>query len=392
MPSLTRVMILYCGQGMTTLVEIYGDGVVKPAADYLALIDCGGSIPKGAGIAVNYVANKILAKADKRLNVLSISHQDADHVRLLSDLTTKLTGQGATCARIFAGGSNWSSTNQSTVKEFAKVVGVNPGGIVFGVAQCTDYGNATKRDELTHLDQFGDVYLRVLISGLAISGSADIQKNGSSAMVVIENGSFSVVLPGDATYQTMDAVTTILQRVQPSLLPTVTGLEIPHHGALRTSVENYYAGGQLDDFNWTKLKEFARVLNAKQVVASAGPNNSFHHPIEEVLQVFAAGLDPMARHDYASWVYVSWFGNAGGAWTNWNTGKAVSSTVQRLDLIQGTEVVGDLEISITKPGLVAPQDMVRFIPRALIPGGDGPEGGADRIVFAPAPFDPAPAT
>ena len=43
MPSLTRVMILYCGQGMTTLVEIYDDGNVKDAADYLALIDCGGS-------------------------------------------------------------------------------------------------------------------------------------------------------------------------------------------------------------------------------------------------------------------------------------------------------------------------------------------------------------
>ena len=36
MPSLTRVMILYCGQGMTTMVEVYDDGVVKETADYLA--------------------------------------------------------------------------------------------------------------------------------------------------------------------------------------------------------------------------------------------------------------------------------------------------------------------------------------------------------------------
>jgi hypothetical protein len=125
MPSLTRVMILYVGQGMMTLVEIYSNGVAKPAADYLALIDAGGSSDKAAD-AVDYVVTKILAKADKKLDLVSISHQDGDHVTLLKSLAEKLTGKGVTCGRIFAGGSGWSSARAQTVKDFAKVVGIVP--------------------------------------------------------------------------------------------------------------------------------------------------------------------------------------------------------------------------------------------------------------------------
>jgi glyoxylase-like metal-dependent hydrolase (beta-lactamase superfamily II) len=85
MPPLTRVMILYCGQGMTTMVEVYDDGVVKDQADYLALIDCGGS-SGAAEHAVNYVAGKILYAHGMTLDLLVISHQDGDHHSFLNQL------------------------------------------------------------------------------------------------------------------------------------------------------------------------------------------------------------------------------------------------------------------------------------------------------------------
>jgi beta-lactamase superfamily II metal-dependent hydrolase len=391
MPSLTRVMILYCGQGMMTLVEIYSDGKEKPAADYLALIDAGGSPDKGGDLAVDYVAKKILDKADKKLDLVSISHQDGDHVRLLDGLKKKLEGKGATCGGLFAGGSDWLKGNKDTVKEFAKVVGIDAEKIVFGVPQRSDYSGAKKRDELKHLAQFGDVFFRILVSNLPVTSSADIQKNASSAMVVIENGSYSVVLPGDATYQTMAAATGILQQVTPSLLPLVIGLEIPHHGAIRTAVEDYYSKGGVGDFNWTKLQEFARVLSAKHVLASAGPRNSHNHPVEEVFWVFGPWLITMPSHDYTSYLFTSWHQISNG-WVTWTTSVAESSTVQRLNFNQGTWVAGNLEVSITGPGLLATEDMVRFIPRALVPGGAGPDDIEDLIVFAPAPYESAPAT
>lgn len=392
MPSLTRVMILYCGQGMMTLVEIYSDGVYKPAADYLALIDAGGSMTKGADLAVDYVAEKILAKADKKLDLVSISHQDGDHVRLLSNITEKLKGKGVTCGGIFAGGSSWLEGNKTTVKDFAKVVGIVPESIAFG-AYCSNYWGAKNRGELKHLAQFGDVFFRILVSGLPVPGAADdIQKNASSAMVVIENGSYSVVLPGDATYQTMEAATGILQQVVPSLLPQVIGLEIPHHGALRTAVENYVASGQINDFNWTKLLEFARVLGPMQVLASAGPRNNHHHPIEEVFRVFHPGLIQLPSHDYTSYLFANWLGEIPPGWVTWTTDVATSSTIQRLSFNDGAFVAGNLEVLIPRRGLLAPEDMVRFIPRALISEGAGPDDIEDLIVFAPAPYEPAPAT
>jgi len=394
MPSLTRVMILYVGQGMMTLVEIYSNGVAKPAADYLALIDAGGSSDKAAD-AVDYVVTKILAKADKKLDLVSISHQDGDHVTLLKSLAEKLTGKGVTCGRIFAGGSGWSSARAQTVKDFAKVVGIVPETIVFGVPYCTDYAGAKKRDELKHLAQFGDVFFRILVSGLAVTGpgiTPDVQKNASSAMVVIENGSFSVVLPGDATYQTMEAAIGILQAA-PSLLPQVVALEIPHHGALRTAVENYYAQGQLKDFNWTKLEEFAGVLNAKWVLASAGPRNNHNHPIEEVFRVFYPWLIAIPMHDYTSFIFEPYMDQIPRGWTTWtNATAATSSTVQRLNFPNGVLATGNLEVSITGQGLLATEDMVRFIPRSLIPGGAGPDDIEDLIVFAPAPYESARAT
>jgi hypothetical protein len=99
----------------------------------------------------------------------------------------------------------------------------------------------------------------------------------------------------------------------------------------------------------------------------------------------------MPSHDYTSYLFTSWHQISNG-WVTWTTSVAESSTVQRLNFNQGTWVAGNLEVSITGPGLLATEDMVRFIPRALIPGGAGPDDIEDLIVFAPAPYESAPAT
>src|SRR5215470_12466797 len=123
--------------------------------------------------------------------------------------------------------------------------------------------------------------IRALVSGLVTTGRPDIRKNASSAVVVVDIGTWSVVLPGDATYQTMDAVNEI--KGINTLLRPVVGLEIPHHGALRTAVENYVANKEPSHFNFDIITEFAKIVAPRNVAASAGPWNSHHHPIEEVL-------------------------------------------------------------------------------------------------------------
>lgn len=390
MPSLTRVMILFCGQGMTTLVEIYDDGLVKSSADYLALIDCGGT-SDGGQLAVDYVAKKILAKKDAVLNLLVISHQDADHVQLLNGLGDKLSDTKATLAKVELGGCNWSNSNIATVEEFVDLMEMDADDLEFDAPKRSDYKKATKRSELKYIDKHGDTYFRVLISGLAITGTgrtADIVRNASSAMVVVENGSYSVFLPGDATHQTMDVAADVINAKR-NLIPRVVGLEIPHHGALRTAVENYYARGEPDDFNWRRIKGFAGALSADWVVASAGPKNSHRHPVEEVLNVFEDWLVTIGKHDYNAYVFDRRGGTTSKGWTNYTTTKAESCTVQEYNLDTGQYWYGNIEIPLTKPGIIPVEEMVRFIPVARGVGADlgtdAMETPEDLVVFAPAP-------
>lgn len=395
MPSLTRVMILFCGQGMTTLVEIYDKGVVKPSADYLALIDCGGT-SDGGQLAVDYVANKILAKDDAVLNLLVVSHQDADHVQLLGPLKDRLAGK-ATLGQAVLGGSNWSRGNIATVESFADRMELDTDELEFNAPKRSDYNEATKRSELKYIDRHGDTYFRVLISGLAVTGTgrtADIVRNASSAMVVVENGSYSAFLPGDATHQTMDAATDVIGAKR-NLIPHVLGLEIPHHGALRTAVEDYYARGEPDDFNWRRIKGFAEALSADWVVASAGPNNSHRHPVEEVLNVFEDWVLTLPDHSYTSFVFARKGGVVSQGWTNFSTTRAESCTVNKYDLNTGQYWYGNIEIRLTKPGIIPVEEMVRFIPVARGTGAglgtDAMRTPQDLVVFAPAPSESAPA-
>lgn len=382
MATMTQVMILFCGQGMTTLVEVYADGVIKADADFLALVDCGGSSEWGK-LAVKYVADKILAKKDKTLDLLVVSHQDSDHVALLKQLEASLDGKGAKCTDVHLGGSNWIRANKNTVKSFVTEMDVSTDDIEFDAPYMSDYEDVDKRADLGYLAKYKDVYIRTLVSGLDVTATgrhtADIVKNASSAVVVVENGTSSIVLPGDATYQTMDSINDILD--EKNLVPKVVGFEIPHHGALRTAVEDYFARGEPTDFDWTIIRAFATHLAPERTVASAGPRNTHRHPVEEVLNVFEAKLVAAPSHGYCSYVFSRGKGATSEGWTNYSKiTMAEHCTVHKL---AGNDFTyGDLSIKLTAPGLLAPDEIVTFHPR----GHFGP-GGVDEgpIVYAPAP-------
>ncbi|MGH8980198.1 MAG: hypothetical protein ACRDWE_04145 [Acidimicrobiales bacterium] len=391
------MMILYCGQGMTTMVEVYDDGVVKETADYLALVDCGGS-SEGADEAVSYVARKILAAHGTTLDLLVISHQDGDHHSFLGKLTERLKGfPDAKCDASVIGGTGWSAANRKSVEKFVEAMDMDKSDLEFNAPKRSDYKHASQRSELKFVDAYGDTYIRVLISGLPITGTPDMKKNGSSAMVVVENGSYSVFLPGDATHQTMDAATDIIDAKQ-QLIPHVVGVEIPHHGALRTSVENYYAGGKADKFNWDRINAFAGALSADRVVASAGLNNKFHHPLDEVISVFWPWLATADDHGYRAYVFDK--GGKGSTtpqgWNNFTTTSAADCTIRKYNQKTGVYTFGDIAIRLSKPGVFTPEEMIQFIPRGQVIVGTGPddmETVEDLVVFAPAPPEsPAPVT
>src|SRR5829696_151016 len=379
---------------MTTLVEIYDAGVEKKAADGLVLVDCGGNIEWGDA-AVNYVAEKVLAKKDKVLDAVIISHQDQDHVILLRKLGDKLNGK-ATIGACFLGGLDWETSNENTVKYFLDAVGFDKKKVEFDAPKLSHYTGVTKPDKLRFWYRRGDVFLRALISGLVTTGRPDIRKNASSAVVVVDNGTWSVVLPGDATYQTMDAVNEI--KNIGTLLRPVIGLEIPHHGALRTAVEEYVANKDPTAFNYDIVDEFARVTAPHQVAASAGPWNTHHHPIEEVLERFDPQLHTIDEHTYVSYVFSrpdgvkheGWTEFSDVTFTEWCTVVAIGATAKKSKskfkavkegANRGPFVFGDIVFKLGGAVALTPEEMVTFEPRGTI----GPAPDDEPVYFAAAP-------
>lgn len=406
MASLTKVMILYCGQGMCTLVEVYDDGVDTHAPDHLVLVDCGGN-EKWSDPPVAWITAKLKAQQSAgrtpRLDLVVVSHQDRDHVVILKKLQEAILGEGlnAECGQLFCGGAMWTATNRRTVEKFAESMDLEDDDIQFNGPYFTDYEDVTDRKDLGHLENFGDVYVRVLVSGLKLSkGPDDILRNASSAVVVVENGTGSVVLPGDATYHTMKKCNTILGSAAGPLLPPREGFEVPHHGALRTAVENYDAKYLSSAFNFAIVKTFAANLTPKRVLASAGPRNTHCHPVEEVIVVFEGNVLKIADHDYVSYVYDRPKSTKHDGWQQWNTKNATHTTVQQID---GTILWGHLEVRLTAPGLLRPEEVVRFHPIGVVgpdpsagpgpgpwlPGDAGPVPAAGCVLTAPSPY-PAP--
>lgn len=396
MPALTIVKVLWCGQGMTTLVEIYADGHEKDVADYLVLVDCGGNVEWG-GRAVNYVAQKVLDKRDNILDAVVISHQDQDHVILLKQLGDKLRGQ-ATIGSVFLGGLEWKQSNQKVVKDFLDALDVDPKGVVFDAPKLSHYTGAKTVDKLRYwVNWNNEVYIRAMVSGLVTTGRPDIRKNASSAVVVVDNGSLAVVLPGDATYQTMDAVNEI--KNIGTLLRPVLGLEIPHHGALRTAVEEYVANKDPTRFNYEIIDEFARIVSPRYVAASAGPWNTHHHPIEEVLERFDPHLQATTEHTYVSYIFSrpdgvkheGWTEFSDVTYTEWCTVFAIGETakkskskfraVKKEGVNKGPFVFGDISFKLGGAVALAPEEMVSFHPLGTI----GPDPADEPVYFAPAP-------
>ena len=149
------------------------------------------------------------AKKDKLLDAVLISHQDSDHVALLPQLAEKMKFLGCTAENMSLGGISWEKVNKTRVTKFAREMDIDEDEIEFNAPYASDYEDVAKRADLGHYISYEDVFIRALVSGLSVTGKADIVKNSSSAIVVVENGSFSAVLPGDATYQTMGAANDI---------------------------------------------------------------------------------------------------------------------------------------------------------------------------------------
>lgn len=278
---------LWCDQGMAHMLKGYEDAA-GTVPDVIALFDFGATLnfitkvlkPAIAAPAVSKVADALVsqktATRTPRLDLVVVSHQDDDHWRLLSYLMDEM--EVRKCAfsvgRIIYAGADWGATALGVLNRLATHTANAATDLVYCKKYVSSYATPDEPPGTTR--KLGDIYIRTLIANTPSSFPAKSKerKNGSSAVMVVDYANERIILPGDATYESMEAMNGVLNDWAESPVQPVTLMSAPHHGSLNT------ASSSVDgvDSDLTELTEFVSLTQPSSVVASAGIMNKHSHP------------------------------------------------------------------------------------------------------------------
>lgn len=223
-----------------------------------ALVDCGGSGSRSAGdVAADYFA----AMGRTRLDVLVLTHFDADHFNGVEQLFYRMRVD-----RVAVPAGDADPENLARLRLLAQAEGAEV--ILADETKTLSLGGA----DLTLFPPLG--------------GGAS---NESGLFALCSHGDFDVLITGDA-----DAfVEKMLVKYQP--IPDIEVLLAGHHGSKNSS-----------------CAEFLSAVAPEVALISAGANNSYGHPAPETLDRFAAIGSEVHRTDREGTVCVTVRGGAVG--------------------------------------------------------------------------------
>ncbi len=290
-PARVTLRALWCDQGMAHMLQLY-DNLTTKAPSSLILIDFGAETMfkskvlklNVAAPAVGTVVETLLLQQDAgltpKLDYVLISHQDTDHWSLLNYLMDAVDELEVPMkvGKIIYGGSDWGEAALKTVRRLQKygVDGLAP-YVVFK-NNVTDYLDAD--GALGKVFSIDELVLRILIANAPVSSkSKSMRKNGTSAVVVIDYASERMILPGDATWETLGACNKLLKAWTKSPVQPVKVISAPHHGSLDTMTSSNK--GESSDLK--QLIAFTDLVKPEAAIASAGFSNSFKHPYLVIL-------------------------------------------------------------------------------------------------------------
>lgn len=253
----------------------------------------------------------------------------------------------------------WGARATAAVKRLGDIS--DDGGVKRFPADDCDY----RGKETTRIYKWGDdVRLRTVAANVALTETDEgMVKNGSSAVVAVELGKFSIILPGDATWETMMFINNRVYgpKNKGPKPGTCIALSVPHHGSLRTAVEGYGPKRQFNKMNTSVVKAFAGNIKSQTVIASAGFQNSHHHPMTEIMEEFAVKIRTNSNNKHA-WMG---FDFTSDKWRDFpNVEKNLFTTVTTVTTIANPPVFYNGVYTLTATGQ-ATFDLVAFHPATL---------------------------
>lgn len=300
--SKIEVAFLHCDQGMGTLLRIYD---TSNRLAHLALFDLGSEsgTRKYSDTAINSVMRALQRMEDDNLtptiDLLLISHQDFDHWSLLPNLLEKIQQEFSKQCRvedIYYGGTKWRKKASEAINDWESEFGIDAEPFA---REVSDYKTAGTKGVIKTID---GVAIRLLCVNVPVSRSAqDLERNGTSAVVAIEFGGVTAVIPGDATADTLGWMNNNVfdawkKAKQGNPVQPCRALGAPHHGALRTIADNFTTTSRA---KFTIATAFAENVSAENVIASAGWYSQFNHPYRNVMEILGVhAVDDQVEHNF----------------------------------------------------------------------------------------------
>lgn len=258
-----EVHFINVGQGDCTLVKC-------PGGDSI-LVDCGSTVDADPNAVRSYVLSQ-LDQTDPKIDLLVVTHPDADHYNLLPSVLS-----GIDVKKILAVGnpSEHSSNNvDDWLDEF--------------VPERYEVFPKDRFDSPGHPSSYCDCGpAEIFILAANLDGDLS-PKNTRSIVLLIKHGDFEIILTGDATRVTEKKIS---ERYPADWLD-VEVLKVGHHGSLATSTS----------------PEWASVTKPEVSIVSSSYTNTFGHPRKEVLQRLIPYADSVSPHR------IRWATKSGGSY------------------------------------------------------------------------------
>ncbi|WP_371999378.1 hypothetical protein P7L68_04485 (plasmid) [Tistrella mobilis] len=308
---------LWCDQGMANMLTAneYEDDYIP---DVVALFDYGATLnfitrtlkPALAAPAVEKVCEVLVAQQEAgktpRIDLVVISHQDDDHWRLLEYLIAAVRERSIPLevGRIIYAGSDWGKTALSVIDDLGTFTADPDKDVNYFDTMVCDYETADSPP--TQADSLGDIVIRTLMANAPSSfpKKSKERKNGTSAVMVIDYAGERIILPGDATYETLNKINEYLLTWTTSPLQPVSLMSAPHHGSLATMTRSSETS---NDADLSELILFTDLTRPDSVITSAGFQNSHFHPhaiiLKKLIKYAGSGsfyVHPVVYYDLVS--------------------------------------------------------------------------------------------
>ncbi len=292
--SMVDINFLDVGQGSSCFVQIFeddGSGIDEMVGSLLFDLGSLNNKKTAGGATIDFVYDELMGMdGGPVIDLLVVSHKDADHVNLLIPLIKKFKKNELKIKQIYySGKKKWYNGLFSSITAWCKNTPAVNGLLIAGCGFDKTSGTWTA------LWNGYNVWMYLVMANTPsyigekrgddensiVDNPNGERVNTMSAVCSIYFNGRSYIVAGDATFGTIGEVNNALKGQN---LGYVQAMTLPHHGSRKTTFGLSKTDADISKSQLKVVKTFAGIFNGKTLIASADTKHS--HPSLEVMELF----------------------------------------------------------------------------------------------------------